>query len=238
MAREVALMMMGRASSSASSSSSSSCRVSWRLTAMASAAKEVSSLALLFLQGRHGLRGAWGAGGGQGQISACPSSHAGCARLVRHQKCSPNPKRQGCPDTESWQSPQKAEGMDNSAEEWSQGSGGWGVPQGNPHSPLQDDGGWQGVVRGTLQQNAASQSQDCADRYSPPWLLGAESREGTSTLTPCTQGCSRTWAALSRFLASLTSSLEMRSLAPKEMCAQSLSGNSYFPSWMLSKSMF
>lgn len=30
----------------------------------------------------------------------------------------------------------------------------------------------------------------------------------------------------------------MRSLAAKEMWAQSLSGNSYFPSWMLSNSMF
>lgn len=46
---EVALMMIGRASSF---SSSSSCCISWRLTAMASAAKEVSSLALLFLEGR------------------------------------------------------------------------------------------------------------------------------------------------------------------------------------------
>lgn len=56
--------------------------------------------------------------------------------------------------------------------------------------------------------------------------------------TPCTQGCCRTWAALSLCLASRTRSLEMRSLAAKEMCAQSFSGNSYFPSWMLSNSMF
>lgn len=55
---------------------------------------------------------------------------------------------------------------------------------------------------------------------------------------PCTQGCCRTWAALSLCLASRTSSLEMRSLAAKEMWDQSLSGNSYFPSWMLSNSMF
>lgn len=57
-------------------------------------------------------------------------------------------------------------------------------------------------------------------------------------LTPCTQGCCRTWAALSLCLASRTSSLEMRSLAAKEMWDQSLSGNSYLPSWMLSNSMF
>lgn len=30
----------------------------------------------------------------------------------------------------------------------------------------------------------------------------------------------------------------MRSLASLEMCAQSLSGNSYLPSWMLSNSLF
>lgn len=53
-------------------------------------------------------------------------------------------------------------------------------------------------------------------------------------LTPCTQGCSRTCAALKRSVASRTSSFEMRSLAPCVMWAQSLSGNSYFPCWILS----
>lgn len=53
-------------------------------------------------------------------------------------------------------------------------------------------------------------------------------------LTPCTQGCLRTCAALRRSVASRTSSLEMRSLAPPVMWAQSLSGNSYFPCWILS----
>lgn len=55
---------------------------------------------------------------------------------------------------------------------------------------------------------------------------------------PCTHGCCRTWAALSLCFASRTRSLEMRSLAPLEMCAQSLSGNSYLPSWILSNSLF
>lgn len=58
------------------------------------------------------------------------------------------------------------------------------------------------------------------------------------SLTPCTHGCCRTWAALSLCFASRTRSLEMRSLASLEMCAQSLSGNSYLPSWMLSNSLF
>lgn len=53
-------------------------------------------------------------------------------------------------------------------------------------------------------------------------------------LTPCTHGCSRTCAALKRSVASRTSSFEMRSLAPSVMWAQSLSGNSYFPCWILS----
>lgn len=57
-------------------------------------------------------------------------------------------------------------------------------------------------------------------------------------LTPCTQGCWRTWAALRRFLASRTSSLEMRSLALEEIWAHSFSGNSYLPSWMLSNKVF
>ena len=73
MAHEVALMVTGRASSSASSSSSLSHHVSWRLTATASAAKEVSSLALLFLRGESGS--GWDAGGWRevgGQISGCP----------------------------------------------------------------------------------------------------------------------------------------------------------------------
>lgn len=47
---------------------------------------------------------------------------------------------------------------------------------------------------------------------------------------PCTHGCCKTCAALSLFLASRNSNLEMRSLAPEDMGAQSLSGNSYFPS--------
>lgn len=53
-------------------------------------------------------------------------------------------------------------------------------------------------------------------------------------LTPCTQGCWRTWAALRRRVASRTNSLDMRSLAPSVMWAQSFSGNSYLPCWMLS----
>lgn len=53
-------------------------------------------------------------------------------------------------------------------------------------------------------------------------------------LTPCTQGCLRTCAALRRSVASRTSSFEMRSLAPSVMWAQSFSGNSYLPCWMLS----
>lgn len=54
------------------------------------------------------------------------------------------------------------------------------------------------------------------------------------TPTPCTQRCLRTWAALRRRVASRTNSLDMRSLAPSVMWAQSLSGNSYLPCWMLS----
>lgn len=130
MAREVALMMMGRASSSASSSSSSSCRVSWRLTAMASAAKEVSSLALLFLQGRHGLRRGVGAWREVGIKYPGAPPHMLAMPDWSHTETS-NPKWQGCPDTEWWQSPQNAEGTDSSAEEWSQDSRGW-----NPHTHL------------------------------------------------------------------------------------------------------
>lgn len=58
--------------------------------------------------------------------------------------------------------------------------------------------------------------------------------EFIKTLTPCTQECLRTWAALRRRVASRTSSLDMRSLAPSVMWAQSFSGNSYLPCWMLS----
>jgi len=79
MAHEVALMMLGRASSSASSSSSLSHHVSWWLTATASAAKEVSSLALLFLRGESGS--GWDAGGWRevgGQISGCPLARMPC----------------------------------------------------------------------------------------------------------------------------------------------------------------
>lgn len=57
-------------------------------------------------------------------------------------------------------------------------------------------------------------------------------------LTPCTQGCCSTWLALRRFLASRTRSLDIRSLALEEMWAQSFSGNSYFPSWILSNKVF
>lgn len=53
-------------------------------------------------------------------------------------------------------------------------------------------------------------------------------------LTPCTQGCLRTWAALSRRVASRTKSFDMRSLALSVMWAQSFSGNSYLPCWILS----
>lgn len=54
------------------------------------------------------------------------------------------------------------------------------------------------------------------------------------TLTPCTHGWFKTSAALRRSVASRTRSLEMRSLALSVMWDQSLSGNSYFPCWMLS----
>ena len=57
-------------------------------------------------------------------------------------------------------------------------------------------------------------------------------------LTPCTQMCRSTWLALRRFLASRTRSLDIRSLALEEMWAQSFSGNSYFPSWILSNKVF
>lgn len=150
MAREVALMMMGRASSSAASSSSSSRRVSCRLTAMASAAKEVSSLALLFLRGERGL--AWGGGpeGGWGWILGCPPLRAHHAGPARHQNHSLN--LNFVLQLLQQQSPWKAARGDRSGI-----MGGWDVP---PHpeppcSPLQDDGGRQRVIRGALQGNAA-----------------------------------------------------------------------------------
>lgn len=65
-----------------------------------------------------------------------------------------------------------------------------------------------------------------------------QKRSGSFRLTPCTQGCCSTWLALRRLLASRTRSLDIRSLALEEMWAQSFSGNSYFPSWILSNKVF